>query len=193
MFLSFSFSNWMTSSRREKMDTPHIIPHLETAFIVTLASKCLDLSHKVRMTCKTLEPAVFNYFENCMWWSWSRLGQTRARRESLDLDPAPPALGTGYKREQISQSYIVTMLPLLKFLLLALICCSSASLEEEVGDKRSKRLFYVSTTSSTSTLKTQTICYKTSTAASVACTKKRKKRSISSYDSEDKIDPTGLR
>ena len=104
--------------------------------------------------------------------------------------PVPTRLSSRYKREQISQSHIVAiMAPFLKLLLLALVCCSSATAEEELNS-RSKRLFYVSTTSSTSTLKTQSICFVTK-ATILTCGKRKKKRSIESTEHE--IDPTGLR
>merc|ERR1739838_94912 len=87
---------------------------------------------------------------------------------------------------------VVMAPPPLKFLLLALIGCSSASAAKDVKN-RTDRLFYVSTTSSTSTLLTQSICYATKSTI-VVCTKKKKKRSLDDifdHDSEDKIDPTG--
>ena len=115
------------------------------------------------------------------------------QEEKVFVYPLPTRLSSHYKREQISQSHIVAMAPLLKLLLLALVCCSSVSAEEEVSS-RSKRLFYVSTTSSTSTLKTQSICFVSSTT--LAACRKKKKRSlgdISSYDSQNKINPTGSR
>merc|ERR1712066_1154957 len=82
---------------------------------------------------------------------------------------------------------VAIMAPFLKLLLLALVC-SSATAEEELNS-RSKRLFYVSTTSSTSTLKIQSICFVTK-ATILTCGKRKKKRSIESTEHE--IDPTGL-
>ena len=142
---------------------------------------------------QTLKPAVFSYLENSLRLSWSRFGQTRAGRESLGVS-GPARLSSRYKREQISESYIVVMAPLLNFLLLVLVCSSSASAAKDV-EKRAGRLFYVSTTSSTSTLLTQSICFKTNTALA-ACGRKKKKRSvddISGSDYQHKIDPTSLR
>ena len=90
------------------------------------------------------------------------------------------------------------MAPLLNFFLLVLVCSSSASAAKVLGkdvENRTGRLFYVSTTSSTSTLLTQSICFKTNTALA-ACGRKKKKRSvddISASDYQHKIDPTSLR
>merc|ERR1712014_443884 len=89
---------------------------------------------------------------------------------------------------------VVAMAPLMRVFLLALIS-SSPALGEDSGKKRTKRLFYVSTTSSTTTLRTDTICYASTTTTLGTCGR-RKRRSfgdISSYDSDyGKIDPTGL-
>merc|ERR1712061_61264 len=89
---------------------------------------------------------------------------------------------------------VVAMAPLMRVFLLALIS-SSPALGEDSGNKRTKKLFYVSTTSSTTTLRTDTICYASTTTTLGTCGR-RKRRSfgdISSYDSDhEKIHPTGL-
>ena len=59
--------------------------------------------------------------------------------------------------------------------------CSSSAVEE--GERKPK-LFYVSTTSTTSTYKLQTVCYVTSTKATAACG--RKKRFVQ-YSAEDSL------
>merc|ERR1711877_2681 len=88
----------------------------------------------------------------------------------------------------------VAMAPLMRVFLLALIS-SSPALGEGSGKKRTKKLFYVSTTSSTTTLRTDTICYASTTTTLGSCGR-RKRRSfgdISTYDSDhEKIHPTGL-
>ena len=57
---------------------------------------------------------------------------------------------------------------LLPLLLSLLLVASSAE------DARKPRLFYVSTTSTTSTHKTETICFASSSAAPVACGKRKR-------------------
>merc|ERR1712154_614110 len=47
--------------------------------------------------------------------------------------------------------------------------------EVEVKESRAPRLFYVSTTSSTTTIFTQTICYMSTATAPVACGKRKKR------------------
>merc|ERR1712062_667895 len=59
-----------------------------------------------------------------------------------------------------------------------LFCFSGVRGEEaevEVKESRAPRLFYVSTTSSTTTIFTQTICYMSTATAPVACGKRKKR------------------
>merc|ERR1712241_1293795 len=59
-----------------------------------------------------------------------------------------------------------------------LLCLGGVRGEEaevEVKESRAPRLFYVSTTSSTTTIFTQTICYMSTATAPVACGKRKKR------------------
>merc|ERR1719350_104630 len=68
-------------------------------------------------------------------------------------------------------SHILALLPFL----LCLGVARGEEAEAEVKVTREPRLFYVSTTSSTTTLFTQTVCYMSSNVAPVACGKRKKR------------------
>merc|ERR1712177_18417 len=58
--------------------------------------------------------------------------------------------------------------------------------EEEGKESRAPRLFYVSTTSSTTTMFTQTVCYMSTATAPVACGKRKKR--FTDLDSQVSLD-----
>merc|ERR1712154_712770 len=71
----------------------------------------------------------------------------------------------------IRTSQILILLPCL----LCLGGVKGEQAEVEVKESRAPRLFYVSTTSSTTTIFTQTICYMSTATAPVACGKRKKR------------------
>merc|ERR1711978_176019 len=71
----------------------------------------------------------------------------------------------------IRTSQILILLPCL----LCLGGVRGEQAEVEVKESRAPRLFYVSTTSSTTTIFTQTICYMSTATAPVACGKRKKR------------------
>merc|ERR1712020_156748 len=72
----------------------------------------------------------------------------------------------------------VRMIRTSQILLPCLLCLGGVKGEQaevEVKESRAPRLFYVSTTSSTTTIFTQTICYMSTATAPVACGKRKKR------------------
>merc|ERR1712177_104369 len=70
-----------------------------------------------------------------------------------------------------------------------LLCLGGVRGEEaevEVKESRAPRLFYVSTTSSTTTMFTQTVCYMSTATAPVACGKRKKR--FTDLDSQVSLD-----
>merc|ERR1712026_477920 len=69
-----------------------------------------------------------------------------------------------------SSPHLLTLISVIFFV------CGSYGLGEQKS--REPRIFYVSTTSSTSTLMTATVCFQSSDKAAVACGKRRKRRFV---------------